>query len=159
MKNTNLLLTAAVATLLAVTSCGEKKKDSEKVISAKTDSLNSTVGSVTSEMGDTTENSVDWNGIYKGDLPCADCEGIATTIELKSDNTFVQKNEYKGKGKDNTFEEKGSFEWDKYGSIITLKLKDGVQKYKVAEGYIIQLDQNGKEITGELAKKYILNKL
>ena len=103
-------------------------------------------------MGDTTENSVDWNGTYKGELPCADCEGIATTIELKSDNTFVQKNEYKGKGKDNTFEEKGSFEWDKYGSIITLKLKDGVQKYKVAEGYITHLDQNGKEITGDLAK-------
>ncbi|CAM3530116.1 copper resistance protein NlpE [Elizabethkingia occulta] len=158
MKNTNLLLIATVATLLAINSCGEKKKDSEKVVSAKTDSLNSTVEPVTSKMGDTTENSVDWNGTYKGELPCADCEGIATTIELKSDNTFVQKNEYKGKGKDNAFEEKGSFEWDKYGSIITLKLKDGVQKYKVAEGYITHLDQNGKEITGDLAKKYILNK-
>ena len=31
------------------------------------------------------ENSLDIAGVYKGVLPCADCEGIETTIVLKDD--------------------------------------------------------------------------
>nr|WP_250850238.1 copper resistance protein NlpE N-terminal domain-containing protein [Acinetobacter sp. ANC 5378] len=35
-------------------------------------------------MGDTVETSLDWAGEYKGVFPCADCEGIETDLELKS---------------------------------------------------------------------------
>ena len=30
-------------------------------------------------------NSLDWEGIYTGLLPCADCEGIQTVIKLNRD--------------------------------------------------------------------------
>ena len=32
-----------------------------------------------------SRNSLDWNGVYKGVLPCADCEGIETVITLLND--------------------------------------------------------------------------
>ena len=31
----------------------------------------------------TSQNALDWDGIYRGLLPCADCEGIQTTISSK----------------------------------------------------------------------------
>ncbi len=39
-------------------------------------------------MGDTAENALDWPGEYKGILPCKDCKGIETELELKLDNRF-----------------------------------------------------------------------
>ena len=32
---------------------------------------------------DTARTSLDWNGIYKGTVPCADCEGTDVFLELK----------------------------------------------------------------------------
>ena len=29
---------------------------------------------------DNSRNSVDWNGTYRGIVPCADCEGIKTEV-------------------------------------------------------------------------------
>ena len=33
------------------------------------------------------QNSLDWNGTYKGVLPCADCAGIEKEITLYKDQT------------------------------------------------------------------------
>lgn len=101
----------------------------------------------------TSENSLDWDGVYIGQLPCADCEGIETTITLNSDKTFKIVSHYLGK-EDSSFESLGTFEWDKSGSIITL---DQTQ-YKVGENILIQLDNQGHEISGALTNSYILNK-
>src|SRR5690606_19199026 len=40
------------------------------------------------------QNSLDWMGTYEGILPCADCEGIKTTIILKEDGTYSSKETY-----------------------------------------------------------------
>lgn len=37
----------------------------------------------------TSETSLDWAGVYEGTLPCADCEGIHTLIELHEDKSYV----------------------------------------------------------------------
>jgi len=90
-------------------------------------------------------------------LPCADCEGIKTTITLKSDGSFDRSVEYLGKnGKPVT--DSGKFEWDKNGSVISLIDKNTNQKYQVGENQIIHLDQTGNKIKGSLAEKYILVK-
>jgi copper homeostasis protein (lipoprotein) len=52
--------------------------------------------------------ALDWNGVYTGTLPCADCEGIKTRIVLKKDGTFERNMTYLGK-EDNSFSEEGSF--------------------------------------------------
>ncbi len=106
-----------------------------------------------------TKNSLDWQGTYIGETPCADCEGIKTKITLNLDLTFVIQTKYLGKGDEKILEEKGIFIWDKMGRKISLQgYKNGPTQYKVGENQLIQLDEDGNSITGNLAEKYILKK-
>lgn len=41
---------------------------------------------------------IDWQGRYSGLLPCADCNGIRTTLNLAQDKTFSLTEQYIGKG-------------------------------------------------------------
>jgi heat shock protein HslJ len=106
---------------------------------------------------DNSENSVDWDGIYTGVIPCADCPGIQVQITLFQGNTYKMNYLYQGK---NPFEKtyEGSFQWSKDGGSITLDDADKTS-FIVGEGHIIQLDANGNKITGELAESYILVKV
>ena len=107
--------------------------------------------------GHNAKNSLDWNGEYEGVLPCADCEGIKTTILLKDNGTYTITTKYLGKGEEETVE--GTFEWDAAGTVITLiDGNEEAYKLKVVEGAIQKLDIEGKEITGELAELYFLQK-
>lgn len=105
-----------------------------------------------------SRNALTWSGVYTGVIPCADCEGIETSITLMKDNTFSRKLVYLGKG-GNPIVDKGSFTWDSAGAIITITGNDGVpQHYKVGENVLFHLDQSGNMIQGELAAKYRLLK-
>ena len=110
----------------------------------------------TNTSGDNSMYSIDWNGTYLGILPCADCEGIKTRIVLNADLSYSHETMYIGKD-EKVFQTKGSFKWDKTGGIITL---DNTEEYmyQVGENILIQLDKNGKKITGDLADKYKLEK-
>ena len=77
-------------------------------------------------------------------------------LKLNTDLTYTKNSKYLGK-EDATFEEKGTFSWDKTGQIITLNNVDKHQ-YFIGENRIWMLDQDGKKITGSLAEHYILNK-
>ena len=113
----------------------------------------------TPTISDNSQNSLDWQGIYKGVTPCANCEGIETEITLNDDLTYTIKTKYLGKGDGKVFEEKGSFVWDKNGSSISLEgLKGRPSQYKVGENRLIQLDMEGNIISGALAEKYVLTK-
>ena len=113
----------------------------------------------TPSISDNSQNALDWAGSYKGVIPCADCEGIETEIVLNQDLTYVKKTKYLGKGDGKIFEENGSFVWDKSGGSISLKTSTGgPSHYKVGENQLIQLDMQGKPITGDLADKYVLRK-
>lgn len=102
--------------------------------------------------------SLDWQGTYKGVVPCVDCEGIETEITLNKDLTFVMHTKYLGKADQKVFEQKGTFSWDESGSIIVLEdLKVKPNEYKVGENTLMQLDLDGNRITGELADKYVLH--
>ena len=48
------------------------------------------------ESGDNSQNSLDWEGTYRGILPCADCEGIETKITLSANGTYEYKASYLG---------------------------------------------------------------
>jgi uncharacterized lipoprotein NlpE involved in copper resistance len=110
---------------------------------------------------DNSENSLDWEGVYTGIIPCADCSGIQVRITLHSDNTYRMDYQYLGKDANKeTFE--GTFQWNEEGSVITLGNLDKKAfpvYYKVGENVIIQLDTEGNEITGQLAENYVLAKV
>ena len=142
----------ALASLIMVSSCNTQSAANTETPAAETVENNP-------ESPDmhTSETSLDWDGTYKGTLPCADCEGIETTIVLNKDRTFERTTVYKGK-KDGNFNVKGKFSWDKDGRVITLEIKDENSSYQVREGNIVLLSQEGKVNTGELAELYILKK-
>ncbi len=104
------------------------------------------------------KNSLDYLGIYKGTLPCADCEGIETEIILSKDETYVKKTKYLGKD-EKVFEELGDFTWQEDGNTMSLEGIDTEPTlYFVSENKLIQLDQEGNRIEGNLAKNYELLK-
>ncbi len=106
----------------------------------------------------TSQNSLDYIGVYKGILPCADCRGIITSIELKENGTYSLKTSYQGKSL-KVFEENGRFTWNDKGNMIVLNdIKNAPNQYFVGEHTLTQLDMSGKKITGELAADYILKK-
>ena len=105
---------------------------------------------------DNSLTSLDWDGIYSGILPCADCEGIKTQLTLNYDQTYILKTQYIEKD-DSVFFESGSFKWNEDGGSITLNNKNQ-QIYQVGENVLFHLDKNGNRITGDLAEKYNLKK-
>ncbi|PWT74820.1 MAG: hypothetical protein C5B59_10240 [Bacteroidetes bacterium] len=105
--------------------------------------------------------SLDWAGAYHGVLPCADCEGLQTMIQLNKDSTFNMETQYVGRSPDVT-KTQGTFSWDETGNIVALQSSDKNSRptfYHVGEGRLIQLDADKKSITGNLADKYVLTKL
>ena len=107
--------------------------------------------------GDHAENALDWAGDYKGVFPCADCEGIKTKLELKSDKTYELKEEYLGKGKELESKTKGTFSFDaNQPSIITLDQNADQRKFFVGENYVEARDkETGKALETKLNYKLI----
>lgn len=109
--------------------------------------------------GDNSQVSLDWEGSYKGVLPCADCEGIQTEVTIAKDGKSLVRSTYLGKS-DRVFVEEGSFSWDREGRTITISGKNGsISRYLVGENRLIMLDRQGNRITGQLADRYQLDKL
>lgn len=93
-------------------------------------------------------------GIYRGNLPCADCDAISTVLLLDRDYSYKLTYIYEGKSND-TFVKEGDWTIDKN----YLKLNGEDYKYRIEPEYLVQLDLSGKEITGDIADKYLLSKV
>jgi heat shock protein HslJ/uncharacterized lipoprotein NlpE involved in copper resistance len=106
-----------------------------------------------------SRNALDWPGTYVGTVPCADCEGIRTTITLRADGSFERELLYLGKSA-SPVQESGQFSWNDAGSVVTLDAGDGAgQMYQVGENQLFHLDQSGGRITGDLADRYVLGRI
>ena len=105
------------------------------------------------------KNSLDYIGMYKGIIPCADCEGIETILNLRDESNFVLTTHYLGKKDSKINELKGTYTWNKEGNTVVLSgIENGPSQYFVSENYLTQLDLEGNKITGDLASKYVLEK-
>lgn len=133
--------------VLFVAACGSPTTDS---LDAPNDE------SENADMAHNSRNALDWPGRYSGFLPCADCEGIQTTITLRSDGTYGRELVYLGKTA-NPVQQSGRFSWNAAGSVVTLALPDGAtQMYQVGENQLLHLDQAGNRIGGDLGMRYVL---
>ena len=150
-------LKLGILPLIALMSIACQPKDKVETTDAATaDSTVVDSTSVALPTGDTSENSLDWAGTYEATLPCADCDGLKTVLTLNADKTFTLNQEYLGKGTKS--EDKGSFEWNTEGNQIILNGKGEQYRYKVGENQLIQLDQQGQEITGATKDLYVFKK-
>lgn len=99
-------------------------------------------------------NAIALVGKYEGNLPCADCSSISTTLVLNQDRTYSLHYMYVGKS-DQQFVKTGN--WKVVVDVLQLDNED--YDYKIAENKLIQLDLSGKDMTGDLAGKYTLSKI
>ncbi|MFI3185024.1 MAG: copper resistance protein NlpE [Methylococcaceae bacterium] len=106
-----------------------------------------------------TEKSLEWPGIYYGFIPCADCKGVKTTLALNKNNTYLLITQYVGRS-EREFVEKGKFALGDKSNTIVLTPRNGstTQQYLVGENSLVQLDNNGNRVSGELANRYILRR-
>ncbi|MBB1151106.1 MULTISPECIES: copper resistance protein NlpE [unclassified Myroides] len=150
------ILGLSVSTLV---SCKKTDKGTAETTDPTTKTEEVTKEGAEESLQDNSRTSLDWSGTYAGVLPCADCEGIETTLEIKEDGTYKQTSLYKGVGKGEKFTEEGKFEWDSTGSKLTLTPTKGeVSFVEVHEGSVLFLDKEGNTVTGPLAENYRLMK-
>lgn len=155
MKHASPILLLTVFILFIFSCVGTKKSQNNNQTKAESEHTQYT----NPDPAHNARLSLDYYGTYEGTLPCADCEGIQTTIHLKEKNRFVLTKKYLGKADSAKLTKEGEFEWDKTGFIIKLKSLDLPNQYFVAENMLFQLDKEANRIWGDLAEKYILRKL
>ena len=153
--------TALIAVCAIASGCASKTAMTATTTTATTTTAATTTTTTAVAPAATPDNSMtslDWAGTYAGVVPCADCEGIETTITLKQDRTYIMKTRYLGKDSQ-VFERQGTFTWNEEGNKIQLSgLAAGPDRYLVGENALIQLDKSGNRITSDLAPKYVLGR-
>ncbi len=157
MKTIHVFLPALLV-LFAFAACGPQpnQEDGGEAVAEETQAVAQPLASAPE--GSNSRNALDWDGVYTGTVPCADCEGIKTMIQLNKDETYTLKTKYLGKS-DEVFTASGKFTWNDAGSIITLEdAGSESQSYQVGENILFHLDQDGNRVTGDLAEKYRLRK-
>lgn len=97
-------------------------------------------------------------GIYTGILPCADCEGIETTLEITRDLSWKMTQKYLGKD-EKTFEDKGVLHWNDEKSAFRLSKSDeNPQWFMKEDRFLWALDRSGNRIISEFADQYRLER-
>lgn len=104
--------------------------------------------------GHTSKTSLDWPGIYKGVIPCADCPGIEMTVKLSEDQKIEIKSVYQSR--DSEFIEDSEFEWLDDGLRIYSEIDEQKYYFKIEENRIVYLDQEGNKVNSDL--NYTLKK-
>lgn len=153
-----ILCTLVGISFVYLTGCGNESQKQTSTTDTVLTNTPTTTPALTTDTVHNSANSLDWDGMYKGILPCADCEGIETVLTLNQDKTYSLKTAYLGKS-DKVVEETGNFSWNSAGNTITLSSSaDKPNQYFVGENMLLQLDMNGNKISGEDADKYKLTK-
>ncbi len=91
------------------------------------------------------EYALDYQGVYKGTIPCADCSGIQITLTLNKDKTFIHDSVYLEK-KNGHFVDKGNYQVK--DNILTLKLDPRPLQLRVGESALFYLNGAGKPVEG-----------
>ena len=99
--------------------------------------------------------AVSWPGHYDGTLPCADCEGIATQLWVRSDSTFILRQRYIGK---DSMALGTIGQWHVVNGLMTIGSgTDKPDLWRFTEKGIENVDEMGHEF--ESALNYTMEKL
>lgn len=86
----------------------------------------------------TSQNSLDWKGVYSGSFPCDNCDEIRIVVVL-ADSTYTMRTYYVNEDV-NPRLSSGAFSWTSDGSTITLhETKSKPLQFKVGEHRLIAL--------------------
>lgn len=98
-------------------------------------------------------HSLEWNGIYKGSVPCDDCAVTNLFLETKQDGQYLMSRSYIDKMSATAMEE-GEIHWNKQGNIIQI----GEYLFLVTENKLSLVDKNGKLTLDEDGNSHELDK-
>lgn len=120
---------------------------------------------------DPTQATGSWAGLYRGVLPCADCEGIDTLLELRADGTWERTLRYLG-ASDTPVRSSGRIAFSEpadasagVGEVVgedLLLLEPGTTdrtSLRIEADALRQLDRERQVIGGELADRYRLRRI
>lgn len=140
-----------VLSFVIITSC---KSESSEVISSDDGQIY--VQGIDNPVDFSVRTSVNWEGKYKGFMPCDNCGDLKTTLELFPDNTYeLQTTSSDGSGL--TDVEQGSFIWNENGSRIRFN-NDQNTVFEVQKDQILLINSDGSPIVTNTNKSYILEK-
>ncbi len=158
MKNSYFPAGSFAMLFLAGTACNTPPQSSSAAVK---DTIAGETPALPAGSGENSRSMLDWAGKYAGTLPCADCEGIETTVVLKYNGSYVSTQRHLGKSGEARRQE-GSFEWRADGGSVTLNSSGSngpAGRYLVGEERLFALNEKGQRITGAGADKYILAKV
>ena len=137
----------------------DKKTDASGADSLSTMQLATDSNIITAAIDSTnSQNGPAWMGTYEGVLPCDDCAGLVVKIMLHADSSYMATIRHLRPKENKEDSWSGKFKWINESTIQLEGVRTIAPKYIIAENKIIQLDVNGKQVEGELANKYILNR-
>ncbi len=89
---------------------------------------------------------------FAGELPCADCAGIRTELDLRASGTWFQRSSYLGRGPDATHEAMGAFTLATDSDRLVLRGdREPPRVFRVVDGATLRLlDLDGHEIGSTL---------
>lgn len=147
MKKISLLLVATATLLLA--SCSSKE-------SKTTEQEEATQTEVTEEVATPA-----YVGTYEGTLPAADAAGFKTTLTINADMTYQLTQVAEGGKEEHKTEESGTYNLLENDVLELITPSTGAKTYyKVLDNSVALVsDATGTLAEGELADKYILNKV
>ena len=90
--------------------------------------------------------------VFAGELPCADCAGIRTELDLRANGTWFMRSTYLGRGDDATHEAMGSFALATDTDRLVLRGdREPPRMFRVVDARTIRLlDRDGNEIGSTL---------
>ncbi len=142
--------------VFCLVSCKNEENNSElKTIESSVENIESTTDNTYDPRA-----SLDWSGVYEGFLPCEDCEGIETSIQINDNLDYVLSQHYLGRAEaeENNFNETGKFEWNEQGNTISLGERQKLY-FKVSQNYLLQVFKDESKVMGDSAMKYRLTKI
>lgn len=147
MKKISLLLVATATLFLA--SCSSKE-------SKTTEQEEATQTEVTEEVATPA-----YVGTYEGTLPAADAAGFKTTLTINADMTYQLTQVAEGGKEEHKTEESGTYNLLENDVLELITPSTGAKTYyKVLDNSVALVsDATGTLAEGELADKYILNKV
>lgn len=141
--------TFLLSLLLALAGCATKKPPTPVETAEIKPLSQEEVQDIIKEITDNAKNSVAWDGLYQGVLPCnlPKCDGVAMSLLLSSDQSYVIRSRNVGVSKEDHYIE-GFFDW-KDRNTIELKNKSESLLFRVSVLSLEMLSPKGETLSNQ----------
>lgn len=88
------------------------------------------------------------SGVFKGTLPCADCEKIDAVLTLNADKSYEYHTVYLKRGQEYPFTDKGTYSWDAQNKNV-IRLDNSNLAMLITDTHAELCGTDGKPVEGK----------